>query len=339
MPPKRSSATARAVAAAARAVVATRAAAAAAATPMTVAAVEQLLEARVGNCNGTRSECTYKNFLNYKPLSFKGTKGVVMLSQWFEKIESVFHISNCAVENQVKFATCTFLGNTLIWWNSYMKTVTQDVAYVTDWKALKKMMTLHSAFSMSLHLMYGRMFLRESDEVAKYVGDFLINVREMGMSYQPKTMEKAIKFANDQMDQKVLTVAERQAEQKRKRAYTSGPGEKKEYTGSLPLCTKCNYHHKGPCAPRYNQNAGLYECGVQGNFKRDFLKLKNKNRGATHCMGTKCTVFTDHKSLQHILDQKELNMRQRRWLEFLSDYNCEIRYHPGKANVDADALS
>ncbi|GJR56238.1 putative reverse transcriptase domain-containing protein [Tanacetum coccineum] len=55
--------------------------------------------------------------------------------------------------------------------------------------------------------------------------------------------------------------------------------------------------------------------------------------------GTKCTVYTDHKSLQYILDQKELNMRQRRWIELLSDYDCEIRYHPGKANVVADALS
>lgn len=55
--------------------------------------------------------------------------------------------------------------------------------------------------------------------------------------------------------------------------------------------------------------------------------------------GTQCTVYTDHKSLQHILDQKELNMRQRRWLELLSDYDCEIRYHPGKANLVADALS
>ncbi|GJZ86575.1 putative reverse transcriptase domain-containing protein, partial [Tanacetum coccineum] len=55
--------------------------------------------------------------------------------------------------------------------------------------------------------------------------------------------------------------------------------------------------------------------------------------------GTKCVVFTDHKSLQHILDQKELNMRQRRWLELLSDYDCELRYHLGKANVVADALS
>nr|GFC07779.1 hypothetical protein [Tanacetum cinerariifolium] len=50
-------------------------------------------------------------------------------------------------------------------------------------------------------------------------------------------------------------------------------------------------------------------------------------------------VFIDHKSLQYILDQKELNMRQHRWIELLSDYDCEIRYHPGKANVVADALS
>ncbi|GKF94923.1 putative reverse transcriptase domain-containing protein, partial [Tanacetum coccineum] len=55
--------------------------------------------------------------------------------------------------------------------------------------------------------------------------------------------------------------------------------------------------------------------------------------------GMKYVVFTDHKSLQHILDQKELNMRQRRWLELLRDYDCEIRYHLGKANVVADALS
>ncbi|GKA66151.1 putative reverse transcriptase domain-containing protein [Tanacetum coccineum] len=55
--------------------------------------------------------------------------------------------------------------------------------------------------------------------------------------------------------------------------------------------------------------------------------------------GTKSVIYTDHRSLQHIFDQKELNMRQRRWIELFSDYECEIRYHPGKANVVADALS
>ncbi|GKB44593.1 putative reverse transcriptase domain-containing protein [Tanacetum coccineum] len=54
---------------------------------------------------------------------------------------------------------------------------------------------------------------------------------------------------------------------------------------------------------------------------------------------TKSVIYTDHKSLQHIFDQKELNMRQSQWIELFSDYDCEIRYHPVKANVVADALS
>ncbi|GKE56319.1 hypothetical protein Tco_1495504 [Tanacetum coccineum] len=119
MPPKRTSAAA----------VAARAAAA----PMPAAAVEQLIEARViRGAVRTPRECTYKDFLNCQPLTFKGTEGVVVLSQWFDKMELVFHISNYAMENQVKFATCTFLENALTWWNSYMKTVTQDVAYAID---------------------------------------------------------------------------------------------------------------------------------------------------------------------------------------------------------------
>ena len=55
--------------------------------------------------------------------------------------------------------------------------------------------------------------------------------------------------------------------------------------------------------------------------------------------GVPCRIFTDHKSLQYIFTQKELNLRQRRWLELIKDYDCTIEYHPGKANVVADALS
>jgi len=58
-----------------------------------------------------------------------------------------------------------------------------------------------------------------------------------------------------------------------------------------------------------------------------------------YLFGSKFEVFNDHKSLKYLFDQKELNMRQRRWLEFLKDYNFQLSYHPGKANVVADALS
>ena len=55
--------------------------------------------------------------------------------------------------------------------------------------------------------------------------------------------------------------------------------------------------------------------------------------------GTKCTLFTDHKSLQYVFTERDMNVRQRRWMELLKDYDCEIKYHPGKANVVVDALS
>ena len=55
--------------------------------------------------------------------------------------------------------------------------------------------------------------------------------------------------------------------------------------------------------------------------------------------GSKFTIFSDHKRLKYIFGQKELNMRQRRWMETLSDYDCEIQYHEGKANIVVDALS
>ncbi|GJV37028.1 putative reverse transcriptase domain-containing protein [Tanacetum coccineum] len=74
------------------------------------------------------------------------------------------------------------------------------------------------------------------------------------------------------------------------------------------------------------------------DFKRGVVVLALKT-WRHYLYGTKSIIYTDHKSLQHIFDQKKLNMRQRRWIELNSDYDCEIRYHPGKANVVADALS
>nr|GEU89819.1 putative reverse transcriptase domain-containing protein [Tanacetum cinerariifolium] len=77
----------------------------------------------------------------------------------------------------------------------------------------------------------------------------------------------------------------------------------------------------------------------QNLYEATILALVEGNDDFVIYCDSSLQVFTDHKSLQHILHQKELNMRQRRWLELLADYDCEIRYHPGKANVIEDALN
>ncbi|GJW37214.1 hypothetical protein Tco_0060134 [Tanacetum coccineum] len=74
-------------------------------------------------------ECTYQDFMKCQPLSFKGTEGVVGLIRWSEKMETVFHISNCPERYQVKYATCTLLDSALTWWNSHKRTIGTDAAY------------------------------------------------------------------------------------------------------------------------------------------------------------------------------------------------------------------
>ncbi|GKF13619.1 reverse transcriptase domain-containing protein [Tanacetum coccineum] len=165
--------------------------------------------------------------------------------------------------------------------------------------------------------MCGRMFPEESDEVEKYVGGLLDNIQGSVIASKPKTMQNAIEFTNELMDQKVRAYAERQAEKKRKldnnnqaqqqppkkqnvsRAYSVGSNQKK-YAGTLLLCNKCKFHHNGPCivkctnckrvghltrdcrspATTNNQRTlTCYERGNQGNYRSDCSKLKNRNPG------------------------------------------------------------
>ncbi|GJX95281.1 putative reverse transcriptase domain-containing protein [Tanacetum coccineum] len=415
--------------------------------------------------------CTYPDFMKCQPLNFKGTEGVVGLNQWLEKMES---------------------------WNGHVRTLGHDAAYAMTWEIFKKKLldkycpngeikkleielwnlkvkgndvAAYTQRFQELALMCTKFLADETAKIDKYIGGLPDNIHGNVMSARPKTLDFAIELANDLMDQKLRTYAERQNENKRKaedssrnnhqqqsnkrqnvaRAYTAGPGEKKVYTGDLPMSY---YHHDcffpedlGVFLPartsrhfqllwyqeltcrhgtlsvsqvqmkelaeqlqilqrfsrlkighllRVQQKsanlglAGYYRRFIEGFSKitKPMTKLTQKNvkfdweekeeaafqlikqklcsapilalpKGsenfivyydASHkglgvvLMQTKsfkpmCTVFTDHKSLQHILDQKELNMRQRRWLELLSDYDCDNRYHPGKANVVADALS
>ncbi|GJY81329.1 hypothetical protein Tco_0494080 [Tanacetum coccineum] len=94
-----------------------------------------------GRTTHTAPVCTYKKFLNCQPLKFKGTEGAVGLAYWFEEMKYVFHINNCTIECQVKYATCTLLGGDLTWWNSHVRTVGHDAAYGMPWMTLIKMMT------------------------------------------------------------------------------------------------------------------------------------------------------------------------------------------------------
>ncbi|GKC08417.1 putative reverse transcriptase domain-containing protein, partial [Tanacetum coccineum] len=167
---------------------------------------------------------------------------------FFEKMESVFHICNCTVACQIKFATCTLQGNALTWWNSHVRTVEHDVAYAMPWKTLKKMMTdkycpmgkikkleielwnlkvkgtdvlSYNQRFQELALMCGRMFPEESDEVEKYVGGLPDMIQGSVMAFKPKKMQDAIKFATELMDQNIRTLAKRQAKNKRKFEDTS----------------------------------------------------------------------------------------------------------------------
>nr|GEV05109.1 hypothetical protein [Tanacetum cinerariifolium] len=158
----------------------------------------------------------------------EGTEGVIGLSCWFEKMELVFHISGCGIENQVKFATCTLLDAALTWWNGHLRTLGHDAAYAMTWETLKKKMT------------------------KKYCPRGEIKTLEIEL---PKTLDEAIELANDLMDQKLHTYAERQTESQRKfdnnnqaqqlpkrqnvaQAYVVWTGERNEYAGTLLLCNK-----------------------------------------------------------------------------------------------------
>nr|GEW47229.1 putative reverse transcriptase domain-containing protein [Tanacetum cinerariifolium] len=226
-----------------------------------------------------------------------------------QHMESVFQISDYAVENQVKFATCTLLDAVLTWWNRQIRSLGPD-AYSMTWEVLKKNMT-------NKYCLHGEIKKLEIE---------LWNLK----ASKPKTLDETIELANNLMDQKLRTYAERQSNNKRKanesfrnnhghqqqapkrqnvtRVYNMGTGERKPYSGNLPKCTKCHFHHNGPCTQKCHKcnkvghftrncrssgNAnvanvqrnngenpkgnGCFECGAIWHFKRDCPKLKNKD--------------------------------------------------------------
>ncbi|GJU04432.1 putative reverse transcriptase domain-containing protein [Tanacetum coccineum] len=226
----------------------------------------------------TARPCFYADFMKCQTLNFKGTEGVFGLTWWIEKMESVFIISGCAIENQVKFATCTLLGAALTWWNGQIRTLSPE-AYAMTWELLKKKMT---------DKLFPEFVANETEKVDKYISGLPDNIYGNVKSARPKTLDETIELANDLMDQKLRTYAERQSDNKRKADDSSrnNHGEKKPYRGSFPKSTGntnvANTQKGNGAAPKGN---GYFECGAPGHFKRNCPKLKNKDGGNGNAQG------------------------------------------------------
>ncbi|GJS79148.1 reverse transcriptase domain-containing protein [Tanacetum coccineum] len=246
-------------------------------------------------------ECTYQDFMKCQPLFFKGTEGVVKLTQWFERMETVFRISNCTVENQIKFSTCTLLGVALTWWNSHVRTVGHDVAYAMTWTDLKKKMTDkycprseikklevelwnlkvkgtdvlgYNQRFQELALLCVRMFSEESDKIEKYVGGLPDMIHGSVMASRPKTMQDAIEMATELIDKKISTPAERQAENKRKLDNNNQAQQKSPKRQNVAQACAAGTGERKEYAgtlPLCNRNPGHY--------RSDCPELKNQNHG------------------------------------------------------------
>ncbi|GJS08836.1 reverse transcriptase domain-containing protein [Tanacetum coccineum] len=226
-------------------------------------------------------------------------------------MESVFHISGCAIENQVKFATCTLLGATLTWWNGHVRTLGHDAAYAMTWETFKKKLTdkycpngeikkleielwnlkvrgndveAYTQRFQELALMCTKFLADETAKIDKYIGGLPDNIHENVMSARPKTLdfaerqgENKRKFDNNNQHQQQLLKKQNVVQ-----SYVVGSGEKKLYGGSKPLCPKCNYHHDGEYAPKCTN------CKKVGPYKSDCPVLKNQGteaRGMVYTLG------------------------------------------------------
>ncbi|GKE72279.1 hypothetical protein Tco_1534320, partial [Tanacetum coccineum] len=170
-------------------------------------------------------ECTYQDFMKCQPLNFKGTKGVVGLIRWFEKMETVFHISNCPEKSQVKYATCTLLDSALTWWNSNKRTIRTEAAFAMSWRELMKLMS-------EVYCPKNEIQKMETDH------DVYQNGSRGGRS-EPTRLQDVVRIANNLMDQKLKGYAVRNAENKRRLNNNYGnnrgqqPSHKRQNTGGM----------------------------------------------------------------------------------------------------------
>ncbi|GJS70678.1 putative reverse transcriptase domain-containing protein [Tanacetum coccineum] len=216
--------------------------------------------------------------------------GVRRTERVAREMETMFRISNCSMDNQIKFSTCTLLAGALTWWNSHVRIVGQDVAYAMTWIDLRKKMTDkycprnemkklevelwnlkakgtdvtgYNQQFQELALLCVRMFPEELDKVERYVRRLLDMIQGSVVASKQKTMQEATEMAFELMDKKINTIAERQTENKRKFDDTSKNNQnhphhnKRHNTGRAYTAgsgDKKQYGGSKPLCPKCNYN-------------------------------------------------------------------------------------
>ncbi|GJS98756.1 putative reverse transcriptase domain-containing protein [Tanacetum coccineum] len=223
-------------------------------------------------------ECTFQDFLKCKTHNFSGTEGLVGLTRWFEKMETVFNISNCPPKYQGKYATCTLHDNALTWWNSHKRTIGVEAAYAMNWVELMKLMTevycprneiqrmetelwnlavkgneltAYTQRFQELILLCTRMVPDEEDRVERFIGGSPDNIQ--GNGYAARSAENKRRMESNPRDNRSQQPPFKKKNisgQNVARAYTAGNNERKGYVGFLPYCNKCRLHHEGLCTIR-----------------------------------------------------------------------------------------
>nr|GEW62283.1 hypothetical protein [Tanacetum cinerariifolium] len=211
----------------------------------------------------------YADFMKCQPLNFKGTEGMVGLTRWIEKMESVFQISGCAVENQVKFATYTLLDTALTWWISQIRFLGPD-AYLMTWEVKGNDVPAYTKSFQELTLICIKFVANETKKIDKYIGGLPDNIYGSVKASKRKTLDETIELANNLMEQKLCTYVER----------------------SFGNANVVNAQRSNGANPKGN---GCFECGAPGHFKRDCLKLKNKDGGNVNAHGWMYTVRNAEK--------------------------------------------
>ncbi|GJY39817.1 putative reverse transcriptase domain-containing protein [Tanacetum coccineum] len=238
--------------------------------------------------NGNQVGCSYKEFLACNPKEYDGKGGDLVLTRWIKKIEFVHDISGCSNDQKVKYITGSFVGKALTWWNSQIRTLSQEVAVKSELWNHAMVGAGHAAYTDRFHelaRLVPHLVTPESRMIERYVYGLALQICGMVAATEPKTIQKAVQISGALTDEAVRNGSIKKVE---KRGNVGEPSKDKngrddnkrtrtgnafattvnpvgrENTGTWPKCTTCNSYHApgGPCRICFN-------CNRPGHLARD----------------------------------------------------------------------